>query len=111
MVTDAVLVSQSINFTGSGFPVTSFVAVASFGGVDADTTVVVSSTEVIAKWGSTGVAAISAIPVLRFIDGSNSDLVDFAQNAASVKVTKNLIIDTTAATQTVSCSFQGGCQY
>ena len=78
VLTNAVLSGQTISITGSGFIQTDVVPVASFGGIDADTTTVVSDTEVVADWSSTGVAAISAAPVLRFISGSNVNIIHYA---------------------------------
>lgn len=71
LISSVELSGPEISFNGTGFSAPNSVAVASFGGVDADYTVVVSDTLVTATWRSTGVAAITAKPVLSFISSSD----------------------------------------
>lgn len=78
IVTNATISGQQITFTGPGFPGAGYLPIASFGGVDADTTVVVTSQEILATWTTTGIAPITAVPVLRFVNSSSIFNVNYA---------------------------------
>jgi hypothetical protein len=64
-VTSATLDGDSITFIGTGFgDYYGFAKYATFGGIDASIVTIVSATEIVATWGTTGVAAVSGVPVL-----------------------------------------------
>lgn len=105
-VTSSSLSGVTITFTGSNFPTDgSFTASATFGGVAASSTTVVSSTSVEATWTATGIAAASEVPVLIF---TSSDLSHWHIAQAASTITHTLAVTQSNA---LSCSYGGGCQY
>lgn len=107
-VTAADLSSNTITFTGTGFPISDYTAFATFAGLTATSVTIVSAVSVIASWDVTGVPGVTEAPVLYFeyTDGTYSH---YASIDSSVSISKTL--DVSATTDSLVCSFAGGCTY
>jgi hypothetical protein len=107
IIDDIVVGSNTVTFTGSGFLQADLSASAVVNGIQADQVSVISDTEVVAAWTSTGIPASTIAPVLEF---HHNDGYSFTA-ALNEVVVFAFTQEVTASTQGLECSFAGGCTY
>lgn len=102
-ISDAV--PGQIIFTGTNFFITGYTGGASYGGINADTVVIDSATQVTATWDFGFPPLGQAVAPSLWFDETSSNTTHYA--SISANLTKPLAV--TAGYNGLSCSFAGGC--
>lgn len=112
VITNASIASAgTIQFTGTDFITTGFTPLVDFGGVTADIVTISSATSAVATWTKgVPVVANATAPILSFSKDSTTDLMTVVHYASGeINITNALEI--TSASNGLTCSFNGGCEF